>query len=202
MDAEEFLRIERITGSVTPVDSNPTEPARPGVLHYLATMHRDGRSFANHLSAPVGEPVDLPDALRMAATRARRVEDCEGDRERWLRASGIADEPSDPLRVGAAHAEEVDLWLRAQRAEAQALRTFMGEVGYRTLMDLVGPTPALPDAASAESALAAASAPVTRGSPGRWWVGAAVGLAAIAVPMWLARSRRRRSPPLRRMLAV
>lgn len=204
MDLPTFILAERITGTISPVDDNPTEPERPGTLHYLATMYRDGRSFATHVSAPVGDLVDLDRALRVAAERAHRLE-ASGTREDWLRASHIADESDDPLVVGPAHAGEVELWHRAQQAEAQALRTFLGEVAYRQLADVIAP-------ATTPYARAEAEAPDGPADqvghlehpPGRrrWWVGALVGGAAIALPVLLARMRSRpaRRSALRWML--
>lgn len=193
MDLPTFILAERITGTISPVDNNPTEPERPGTLHYLATMHRDGRSFATHVSAPVGDLVDLDRALRAAAERAHRLSTC-ATREEWMRASRIHDESDDPMVVGPAHAGEADLWYRAQQAEAQALRTFLGEVAFRQLTDVVAP-PATPHAAQGES-----DAPIDRAGRldqplrrRRWWVGALVGGTAIAVPVLLARMRSRHS---------
>lgn len=194
MDLPTFILAERITGTISPVDSNPTEPPRPGVLHYLATMYRDGRSFATHLSAPVGDTPDLDGALRTAAERAYRI-DRAATHEEWLRAADIHDEPDDPLEVGAAHAGEVELWHRAQRAEAQALRAFLGEVAYRQLMTAIAP-PGVPPTETPGAA--------TRPSR-RWWMGALAWGVILAVPLLLARlglrsrrgarAGRRRFPP-------
>ena len=171
MDLGTFILAERIVGSVSPVADNPTEPERPGTLHYLATMYRDGRSFATHVSALTHEQADVQTALRVAAERARRLEQ-HPQRDNWLRAAGIAAAPDDPLTASAAHAGEAELWHRAQQAEAQALRTFLGDAAYRELLAIVAP-PAL-----ATTAVAARSVeePRGRGRP-RWLAMATRGLA-------------------------
>jgi len=203
VDLPTFILAERITGTVSPADANPTEPPRPGVLHYLATMYREGRSFATHLSVPVGDPPGLDVALRLAAERARRVEHAP-THEEWLRAAGIRDRPDDPLEVGAAHAGEVELWHRAQLAEAQALRAFLGEVAYRELMEAIAPIP--PARETAPDAPRAQEARSDRGgrSVRRWWMGALVWGVVLALPLVLVRrgagTRRGARSPLRRFI--
>lgn len=186
MDLATFILAERVTGTVSPVDSNPLEPPRPGVLHYLATMYREGRTFATHLSAPVGHAPDLAYALQSAAERARRLE-ASATHDEWLRASGMHDESADPLEVGAAHAGEVELlWHRAQQAEVQALRRFLGEVAYRRLVEVVGP------ARPADGTAAPGGPGPWRGARA-WLIGATAGAAVLGLPLLLARAGRRRS---------
>jgi len=204
VDLPTLIRAERITGTVSPADSNPTEPPRPGVMHYLATAYRDGRSFATHLSVPVGDPPALDLALRIAAERARRIE-AAPTREEWLRAAGIHDESDDPLEVGAAHAGEAELWHRAQQAEAQALRAFLGEVAYRQLMEAIAPL-SFPQDAIRTAPPRRQDARADTGARGgrRWWLGALAWGVMLALPLILARvgsrSRRGSRSPLRRFM--
>ena len=187
MDLPTFILAERIIGTISPVDGNPTEPERPGTLHYLATMDRDGRSFATHVSAPVGEVADVGLALRIAGGRARRL-DGSPTRDEWMRLAGIVNGSDDPLEVGAAYVGEAELWHRAQQAEAQALRTFLGEVAYRRLFEVLDPVASIPS----RPRHAASSRPrISAAARGPWWLGALAGAAVLAVPVVIARGMSR-----------
>lgn len=188
MDLGTFILAERVTGTVSPVDTNPIEPPRPGVRHYLATMHRDGRSFTSHFSAPIGEAPGIEDALRAAAERARQVETAPHDDTQ--RATEMRD--IDSPAVAPRQAGEIELWRRAQQTEAQALCAFLGDGGYHRLIGALPPRPRGEDRAGRRSR-----------STRRWLLRALSGTAVVAAPALLVRSTtcaRRKRSMLRRLL--
>lgn len=121
-DIDELLSDAGITGRLSPVGANPVEASARGDVHYQATIIRGRHAIDVYCSTGGGRPApSVADALIAAGRRATSIAHA-GSPSAWARA--LDRDPEDP---------DVERWYRAQVAEADALRSFLGDDGFAAL---------------------------------------------------------------------